>query len=322
MLASIVFALASVFLHVPPGSVPEGRPLRIAGRMPRDARVVVSWRAAGAREVAPAWNQAEPLRTESGEFVVELAASRIAPPGIEYFITADGQPVFASPELPYFVTVVADDETILARSALRANGGLRSRARVATEWVDFGSRGDFSDHYWRAEGDYSYSLYRAVYRIRMGGGVLRGDTFVDNMAESAGLDYGFAEIRWRLSESVFLDTRGMLGADNNGFQPGGAVALLLGKPEGVYVALGGDVEGRVGSQGYLSLHWDTIPTVPMSATVALSDFPSQDRPTGVRLLVDASHVFGAVEVVATAGYQARDIHVGGATLGLALQHSF
>src|SRR5207245_10320663 len=117
----------------------------------------------------------------------------------------------------------------------------------------------------------------------------------------------------RLGGSLVLATRGVLGADKTGFQPGGAAALLLGKPEGVYVALGGEVTGRLGNQAYLKLRWDTIRTVPMAATVALSSFPSHDRPTGVRLVYEASHELGPVNLVAQLGYQARDIHVGGPT---------
>jgi hypothetical protein len=332
MLSMIVFGMVTTlpFTHVPPGSVAEGEALRITGRMERDARVVVHFRAAGAREAATDYASAEPLRTENGEFLFELGGSRVARPGVEYYVTVDDAPVFASAEEPYFVTVVAPEESILAASALRAHDGRRSLARVSGEWVNFGSRSpgggmdDLADHYYRLEGDYAYSLYRTVYTIRIGGGVLRSSTF-DAAALTpfpTGLDYGFAEIRWRLAESVFVDTRGVLGADDTGFQPGGAATLILGKPESVYVALGGEVMGRIGSQGFLKLHWDTVRTVPMAATVALTDFPSETRPTGVRMIYEASHEMGPVTVVAQVGYQARDIHVGGISLGMGLEHAF
>ncbi|HJZ84290.1 MAG TPA: hypothetical protein VKN99_03925 [Polyangia bacterium] len=325
----LIYALfASAFLHVPVGSAPEGQPLRIVGRMARDASVVVHYRAAAARESTPAWNEASPVRTPSGEFAVDLPARAVQPPGLEYYIEADGAPAFASADEPYFVTVAATEESLLASSALRANDGRRSRARVQGEYVDFGSRGDFSDRYFRLEGDYSYSLYRAVYTIRIGGGLLRASTFQGDLAsgsataEQPGLDYGYAEIRFRLAENVFLDTRGLLGATEVGFQAGGGGAVLLGKPETVYVALGGEVMGRIGAEAFLRLHWDTIPTVPMSATIALSDFPGHERPTGVRLVVDASHPVGPVTLTAKLGYQARDTEIGGATLGLGVERAF
>jgi hypothetical protein len=331
-LAIAVAALlpASSFEHVPPGSAVEGEPLRLTGRMQRDARVVVHYRAAGGREGAPTYEASDVLRTREGEFVLELPAARVAPPGLEYYVSADDQPVFATPEDPYFVTVVSPDEARWSAAALRAHESHRSLARVRGEWVDFGSRtvaghdGELDDHYWRLEGDYAYSLYRTIYTIRIGGGVLRSSTFIGASAEPVdpGLDYGFAEVRWRLGESVFLDTRGLLGADKTGFQPGGAATLLLGKPEGVYVALGGEVTGRAGEEGFLALHWDTIRAVPMTARVALSDFPSSERPTGVRLGFDASHAFGPLTLTAQLGYQARDIHAGGLTFGLGAEHAF
>jgi hypothetical protein len=318
---AIAAALTIPFAHTPPGSVPEGGTLRIAGTMPRDARVVVHFRAAASREVTPAYTDVEPLRTEAGAFAFELSGDRVAPPGVEYFVSADGQPVFASAAEPYYVTVVSTEDTLLARSALRAHAGLRSKARVAFESVDYGERAGVADHYYRIEGDYAYSLYRAVYTIRIGGGILRSVAGAAGTV-APGLDYGYAEIRWRLGESVFVDTRGMLGADAEGFQPGAACALLIGKPEGVYVAFGGQVTGRAGSDGYLQLRWDTIPTVPMSARVEVTDFPSRAQAVGVRLVFDASHDLGTITVLGEIGYQARDSHIGGATLGGAIAYAF
>jgi hypothetical protein len=327
MFATIVCAVgfAAPFAHAPAGSVEEGATLRISGAMARDAHVVVHFRAAGSREAAPAYTAAEPLRTEAGAFVFELSGAKVAPPGIEYYVTADDAPVFASADDPYYVTVVATPESILASSALRAHGGRRSLARVAFESVDFGSRpleggGASADRYFRIEGDYAYSLYRTIYSIRIGGGLVRSAAGADAVAP--GLDYGYAEVRWRLSESIFIDTRGVLGADAQGFQPGAGAAVLLGKPEGVYVALGGEVIGRAGSMGFLKLRWDTIPSVPMSARLELSDFPASDRPIGVRMVFDASHDLGPVTVLGQIGYQARDTRIGGVTLGTAIAYAF
>jgi hypothetical protein len=315
MLATLALSIA--FAHAPPGSVPEGDTLTIAGSMARDAHVVVHFRAGGAREAAPAYTDAEPTRTPEGGFVFQLSGARVAPPGVEYFVTADGADVFASASDPYFVTVVSTDESRLARSALRAHEGLRSLARVAFESVDFGS-----DSYYRLEGDYAYSLYRAIYTIRIGGGLLRSSGAGGDKV-APGLDYGYAEIRWRVGESVFVDTRGLLGADSQGFQPGAAAALLLGKPEGVYVALGGQVIGRAGDSGYLELRWDTVPAVPMKARVEVSNLPASERPVGVRMVFDASHELGdGVTVLGEVGYQARDSHLGGPTLGAAVSYAF
>jgi hypothetical protein len=333
------FLLVAPFFHVPPGSVPEGGPLRIAGRMARDAVVVVYYRAGDTRQALPQFTPLPPRRTEQGEFVAEIPADAVEPPGFEYYIEADGRPVFASQEAPYFVTVLASEETILSTAALRRNDGKRSRARVFGEYVDFGSRvqpgagagaADLADRYVRLEGDYAYSLYRTVYSIRIGGGLLRGSTFEPSFQggpspyapASPGLDYGFAELRFRLAEHLFLDGRGLLGATDAGFQAGGRAALLFGAPEGVYVQVGGELVGRIGAEAFLRMHWDTIPTVPMAVTIALSDFPSHDRPTGVRVNVDASHDLGLVTLALRLGYQARDTEVGGATLGLGLERTF
>jgi hypothetical protein len=319
MIATLVLA---AFTHTPPGSVAEGATLRISGTMARDAHVVVHFRAAGARELTPGYVDAEPLRTEAGAFVFELSGDRVAPPGVEYWVSADGAPVFASAADPYFVTVVATEDTLLARAALRAHGGMRSSARVAFESVDYGTRtqdgaADLADRYLRFESDYAYNLYRAIYTIRLGGGVLRSPG-----SAAPGLDYGYAEIRWRLGAGLFLDTRGMLGADAQGFQPGAAGGILIGTPDGVYVELGGQSAGRAGSAGFLELRWDTVPTVPMQARLELTNVPSTDRRVGVRMLFGASHDVGPLTLLAQVGYQARDTRIGGATLGGGMAYAF
>jgi hypothetical protein len=290
--------------------------------------VALHYRAAASREAAPAWSESASVRTESGQFVLEVPAASVLAPGLEYWIEADGAAIFAGPEAPYFVTVVPSDDARRAESALRANGGRRSRARVEADYVDFGARGGVSDRYVRTEADYSYSLYRAVYTIRIGGGALRGETPEPGLAgmpvsgNTPGLDYGFAEIRFRLGERVFFDGRGLLGATDEGFQPGGAAALLLGHPETVYVQLGLETLGRIGTCGWLKLRWDTVPRVPMAITLALSDFPARERPTGVRLALEATHDIGPLTLLVRAGYQARDAEIGGATAGLGMQYAF
>jgi hypothetical protein len=72
----------------------------------------------------------------------------------------------------------------------------------------------------------------------------------------------------------------------------------------------------VGSSGYFRLGWGTVPDVPMSATVEVTDMPDSQRPTGVRLYYDIARSVGhGVRLGLRVGYAARVQSVAGFTSG-------
>src|SRR5262249_13957854 len=115
MLTAIVFGLvaSSAFVHVPPGSIPEGKSARVTGRMAHDAHVSLFFRHVTATQALAYYRANDPQRTEGGEFEFILPPEAATPPGLEYYITVDEAPVFATSEHPYFVTVVSPPDSIL-----------------------------------------------------------------------------------------------------------------------------------------------------------------------------------------------------------------
>jgi hypothetical protein len=115
----------------------------------------------------------------------------------------------------------------------------------------------------------------------------------------------------------------MVQATPVGFNVGGRGELRIGPEQGSHVALGGEAVVDVGSMAFFRLGWDTVPALPMAATIELTDFPATHRATAVRLIYDVGHPFAnGLRVGARVGYQARDQGIGGATLGTNLSFEF
>src|SRR5581483_2735302 len=90
---------------------------------------------------------------------------------------------FASPGGPHPIVVIGDAETRRRRQLLAQHHGNRSRFQSHVEYVNFGARSNrdgssVSDSYWRADLDYTYRMLGWVYSIRLGAGLLLGQTYI------------------------------------------------------------------------------------------------------------------------------------------------
>jgi hypothetical protein len=187
--------------HLPPAEAAPGAPLTIDARIDRawQGTIELRWRPVG----QPEWRTALFERTGTGDdrWRAQVPAQAVQPPGLEYWIAGavPGAPAvshFASAEAPHVVMVHDDPKVVAREKELARYRGRRARARVALEWVDFGSRdvagrvidpttgmyqeADFTgvdDRYLRVDADFSYRVLRfPLHSLRFGYTYLLGDT--------------------------------------------------------------------------------------------------------------------------------------------------
>jgi hypothetical protein len=338
-------AFAEGVRHIPPAEATANEALRITALVTRasERTLLLRYRPVG----ATSWSQVEFARGDA-EWIAEVPAAQVAPPGVEYFIASaqDGKdtPEFASAEAPHQIGVFSEPKELRrARDLARANQK-RSRAHTAGEYVSYGMRdaGDHSiaDHYYRVDADFSYRLLTyPLEEIRFGYTRLEGytpDSFREpppactngDTAEGCRVYAGFKVGGWfelglGLAEGVRLDLRGIVVANQDSAAPGGRAELRTGSIDSNHIAIGIEAISAVGTAGYFRLGWDTVPEVPMTATVEITDFPLSTRATGVRLLYDLYHPFpNGLRAGVRLGYAARDQRIGGPTAGLSASLDF
>jgi hypothetical protein len=151
-----------------------------------------------------------------------------------------------------------------------------------------------------------------VEEIRFTAAVIRGESIKIQTHDSEpvqefnpGINYGQAKITWLISEIVRMRTAVLLGFSQSGFEYGGGLELVLGKPRGVELEFGVESISTMGTTGKLRLGWLAIRRIPMGASVEVTNFPANEG-TGVRLLYNIGPRFSAVAQVSLyLGYQAR-----------------
>ena len=328
--------------HVPPAEAAPGAPLVIEATIDHawQATIELRYRALGDKE---AFHAVAFERTSGDAYRAAVPAAQVTPPGVEYFIVSTSAEAagaatlhFASAANPHRVAVHDDPGVVLRDEELARYKGRRARARVAVENVDFGTRSVngkmLDDRYLRVDADFTYRLLRLpLHSLRFGYTYLLGDTPATSRGDgtcqpdkedttgSCTGQAGFKAAGWfelRLRATALLDLRGVLAATKEGFAVGGRGELRVGSEQGSHVALGGEVLADAGATGYLRLGWDTVPRLPMAATIELTSLPSSHRASAVRLVYDIGYPLdGGLRLGLRAGYQARDSSIGGLSLG-------
>lgn len=340
--AFISHARAEGVRHLPPAEATADEELRLTARVTRasERTLVLQYRPVG----LDTWTTLAFDRGPGDEWVAVVPAAEVHAPGVEYFISSkegEGDATrdeFASAAAPHQVgIVVAAREQRRARDLAR-NRAKRSRVRVSAEYVNYGARdaeaNSIADHYYRVDADFGYRLLAyPLEEIRFGYTRLEGyvpesprevpftcatDPESDACRKYAGFKVGgWFELGFGLAEGVRLDLRGIVVANQEGAAPGMRGELRTGNIDGNHIAFGFEYTKDVGSAGFFRLGWDTVPRVPMAATVEVTDYPAASRATGVRLAYDLFHPLpNGLRLGGRLGYAARDRRVGGATLGL------
>jgi hypothetical protein len=340
MTAAATPASANSVRHVPPAEADAGANLELQAEVDRAWKSTIE---VHTRPIGGEWTSTEFQRTESAWLAV-IPGDQVATPGIEYFIVSragDGRqvPEFASAESPHLVVVRPAAEDLRRERDLARSGGRRSRLSASGEWVDFGSRNfrlmgeteRIPDRYYRLDASFSYLLLTYPLKaIRIGYTRLLGTTpdaergnpldcgnQPDCEIEAGFKVGGWVELRFSLVDGVEVDGRASVMATTEGFKIGGRGEFRVGVEEGSHVALGAEAVADIGASAFFRLGWDTVPSLPMAATVELLDYPHSRRAAGVRLIYDiARPLQHGIRVGLRLAYQARDERVGGFGGGL------
>jgi hypothetical protein len=314
------------WLHAPPSAVPALRDLELKFRLagpgaPTDARVHYR----GARDRA--WVEARLERTAGG-YVAVIPGEHVLAPRLEYYVDADGARVFADAGRPHRVQVLSGEKEAQLAADLEFHRYHRSEVDGSADYIGFGTRDGFHDYYVRSEYSYRYRMLKFVNYIRLGFGLIRGQSPEGERAaptgeREVGMYYGFAELRFRFHPMVHLDLRPILGATKEGFDGGFMAAFHVGRFTGTQVTAGAEYISTIGDRYWLRLGWRTVPHFPMGITVEIGDFPDHKLDYGLRTTFDVSFVAASwLELTARVGYEARDSKFGGATGGLTASFSF
>ena len=328
--------------HAPLSETPRGELLLSFAVTPIDLveAVVVRWRS----RVSGARVHEEVVARSAAGWVADIHDEEIAAPGIVYWVvrrepgTGDAlsreRAVFASAAQPHPVVVRESEVEAYERRMLVQREGRRYRAGVSFEYVSLGQRdlpagasGPRSASYWRSSANFSYAFFGIVDAIRFEIGILRGEREVvardaTLVADALGFNWGSGELLFRLHDLARIRTRLIFGVSQQGFELGGALALVIGDPDGTSLELGGEGVTGLGGNGHLRLGWATVPRVPMGATIELTTFPTADV-AGVRLLFDAAYeLYPGAFVRVTGGYRGWTSVAGGPSLAADLVLAF
>lgn len=283
--------------HHPPATAAANKPLVLTFSVApasQLATALVRFRSLG----TVAWRDAPIRLSSTGSYEAAIPAEVMDDPGVEYLVlstdvsgTVASQ--FASAEAPHPVLVRGDRARIRERETLAELGGLRSEFTLGGAYVDYrvagpsaGTAADtgprFSDYQVR----YRYWSLRGVEHIEVGVGRLDGwaassdRSYVTPPGVHTGFQRGWTQVGWRTHDNIGLAGRLVLGADELGFRLGFAGVLRIGPPRGTRFELDFGNTAGVGWHLLSSLHLTTLPRMPLTFEVLLTDGPNQSLSAG------------------------------------------
>ncbi len=281
----------------------------------------VDWRVVGFDRSGDVW-------------VAHIPGADVQRPGIEYTIQTqrDGarpRARFATSTNPYVVYVAGDSTESVERAWLKEYDGHRSRFKLSGSGVSFGHPNDFlGDSQWDIAASYLYRPLQTLHELEFGFARTRGQaisTLWPDQTEyrlPAGYDRGRASAVFNASRNFGLRTVAEIGANLEQFTAGGGGGIRIGAPTETHVWLWYESVFRVGQTAGLSMTWDTVPHVPMTAGLEVTTWPvSVDWAT--RLLYGVSLPAGdQLSLDLGLSYQARNALGGGPGAKLGVAWSF
>ncbi len=304
--------------HVPPSRAAAGRDLVVAidvDDIARLGQVELHFRVLGTQE----WKTVG-FDRRVDDYAARVPGARVHAPGVEYFITsrADTGRVrrhFASAEAPWAVYVEEKTDESRRLERLARYGGQRSRFHFHGEGESFGPNQLGTDDYQAGFGaSYTYRVLSVLHALRFGFQRMRGSSWTEDApreAVGAGFDQGYAELHLAATDKVAVRGQVTIGANRERFSGGGEVGLRLGMETSTHVWLWYGGVGGVGQGSGLSLHWDTVPKVPMFAGVDVTTWPAEG-PWAVRMQYGAELPLNdQFALTGRVSYQARAAEGGG-----------
>ncbi len=324
--------------HVPVTSAEAGAPLTVEVRSRHPEAMLhlrVLYRVIGRQ----AYEELELSRLPNGAFVADIPGSDVRSPGIEYYLAADAGPLrglrFASPDAPHRVRVGEPSLDQRRDDLLAAYDGRRSRFSAAGTYVSYGPVGTERppeagrravEQYYTIEADFTYRFLSTLHSLRFGAVRLRGDSITGGepleTPVPVGYDFGFTEVWLNMGDAWGLAFELQLGANQERFTFGAGGSLRIGGDPGTHFVIWGGGTVLVGAKAGVRLHWDTVPRVPMAASIEMTTWPD-DRRGGLRLMYEAEVPLGdGISLVPEIAYQARSARFGRVGGGLRVAYAF
>ncbi len=322
--------------HLPPAHAPADRPLNLdfaIAPLSRLAAGHVHWRSAE----GGIWRRAPIQLASTGRMRATIPANVLTDPGLAYYVvlrdTSGGQSAhFASEAHPHRVIVRGDAGLVRRELAEMELGGLRSELELAGSWVDFhtlGGDATIGPDYRGSTLRFRHWLLGGVEYIEFGVGTLRGQAPPDSLPGTqpthrvpVGFDRGWAQVGFRMSETVGSYGRLLLGGDEQTFRVGVAGGLRIGRPRHARLLLETGVIGGVGAHVMAAFHLDTIERWPLAVEIQLDNLPNATAEVAERVRLRLGHEISAnlvAEMVATYQAQRHEDHGFGAGARLAMR---
>jgi hypothetical protein len=328
--------------HLPLVETSAGRPVEVtisSTDLVALGQVELFYRQAEAKN----WHSLGFGQSEAGDWVATIPSNKVTSGTLEYRIvsTIPGEAQvarFASASEPQRILVTGDSTASKYNRELARYGGHTSRARVHYRRDDFGTNGTMDDNMWGVTTDLTFRVLGTLRALRFGVSRMRAETLsYDSQTDltdgvisetnttskiATGYDSGFAELQFGFSDTFGLSTQVQLGANLESFTAGYRVAARLGMEPGTHVELYGEGVGGIGFVAGMGLHWDTVPHVPMSTAIEVTNWPNGEQ-VALRLLTEAQFpVTKAIDLTVQGTYQARTQLLGGFGGGVGCAFSF
>ena len=321
-------------------------------------RIYVAFRSAGDQH----YEELPLKRAEGTLFAVLISGEKVQPPALEYYIASidkKGQTNFhfAEPDSPHTILVHGETKATKTADRLKRHHGNRASFLLKGNWTRLGSRSvrtgyDYdnyedtwtttepgTDQFWTGNLQFTYRLLAgAVYEIRTGIGIMRGDLAaykdddgelipvgVDPSSEKPGLNSGYVGIGFEIFKYLSFDVDLLFGANEEGFVFGVGGLMRIGRIADTRFEVGGLFKTDAGSSAFFRFAWHTVPDFPMALTVELDDMPlGEESPISTRLIYTLTwEMTDHWAVSVDAGYASRsDATESGFILGLTTRFEF
>lgn len=246
------------------------------------------------------------------------------------------------PSIEWYVAVQDTDGALHQSEPARASvarelgsdglGGRDSEIAVRYEYVEFWWANPGLDRFHHGEAEFTYRMrFHGLHAFRVGYGAYSGDGGVISQLDGAdtpaeaeaasrpiGWQYGYTELEVHPVPTFGLMVRTSVGIDLAGINAGVGGRVRIGYEEGTNLQLGAGRSWAVGDEYMVGLAWNTIPRVPMLASVQVTNKPGLSPDDwGVRLIWEPRvQIRPAFEAGFRVGYQLRNTnHLGPAVGG-------
>ncbi|MBM4388819.1 MAG: hypothetical protein FJ088_13845 [Deltaproteobacteria bacterium] len=340
-------------VHIPNATVDAGEDLKIAVIVKSEQAVKgirCDYRSPGEKEFKAI--QLKP--SDSGRWTGSVPSQEITPAGVEYHIVAELEggresPVFSSPENPFTVHYIEDEDTLHYRAKLMKYDGSLNKLSTSLYMQNFGKLGMedaggieklYPDYYTAMDISYSYLLLgELVHGIKFGfkywahkmpgknayfehAAEINDEKEIERLIEP-GFIAGYGGTEFEFADFIGLWTAVLIGASEKGFEVGFESFLRVGDAVGTRLIIGAEAVRRLGYKGYFEFVWDTVPYVPMAMRTEITTFPSNTRTASISYFKVMPQLTKNLHLELSVGYGVRKgFAEGGVSFGGGLQLVF